>query len=301
MSANVVKTSYWSKLKKKNITKQVNLNKFSGDEDMAREFLENWKKEQIQKEMDILEGKTQPKKSDEEIAEKKEALKNENPEESINTTSGAVIHKTKFHLELPDLREDGGSTVIFGNSKGGKTTILKNLLEMYFNDKNVITILFAQNAHSKTYKNLPKNVIKTNYFDNNLIKGMHRIQKKTENKYAFVIAMDDMIMEKNDPMLLQMLLTLRNSKISTIILLQDLKLLSRAGRHNINNVLFTKQNTDDGIEDVLKLFIGSYPPFGGLKMEQKIRTFREATTDFSFMYFNSLDGILTFHNKLKLI
>ena len=87
MSANSVKTSYWSKLKKKNITKQVNLNKFSGDEDMAREFLENWKKEQIQKEMDILEGKTQPKKSDEEIEEKKEALKNEKPEQSINTTS----------------------------------------------------------------------------------------------------------------------------------------------------------------------------------------------------------------------
>lgn len=300
-----VKTSYWSRIKKKSITKQVNLKKFGGDEKKAREFLEEWKISERKKEDDILNGNTQPKKTDEEIQDKKDDLEKEKesaPEgDKVLTTSGITLHKTKFVLDLPDLKEDGGSTVLFGNSKGGKTTIMKNLIKDYYSEKNLITILFAQNAHAKVYKNIPKNVIKTDYFDSELIHALHRIQRKTNNKYGFVILMDDMIMEKNDPMLLQMLLTLRNSKISTVILLQDLKLLSRAGRHNINNVIFTKQNTDDGVIDILKLFIGSYPPFNGLNMEEKTMLFREATTDFSFIYFNALDGILSFHNKLPLL
>jgi hypothetical protein len=299
--SKVIKTSYWSRIKKKSITKQVNTKKFGGDEVKAREFLENWKIQERQKEEETMAGNNQPKKTEEEIEVKKEELNNEVPESSVSASTGVTIHKTKFNLDIPVLTEDGGSTVLFGNSKGGKTTILKNLVSRYYDNKNVITILFAQNAHAKIYKSLPKSVIKTDYFDPELIHAMHRIQRKTNNKYAFVILMDDMIMEKNDPMLMQMLLTLRNSKISTVILLQDLKLMSRAGRHNINNIIFTKQNTDDGITDVLKLFIGSYPPFNGLNMEEKIRTFREATTDYSFIYFNALDGILSFHNKLPLI
>ena len=308
MSNNkVVKTSIWSRIKKKSVTKQVNINKFGGDESKAKEFLSKWKEEFKQNETNILNGNNnKTTKTEEELEQKKDELDKEKEalpdSDKIELSSDIVIHKTKFHLNLPDLSEDGGSTVLFGNSKGGKTTILKNIIEMYYKGKDVITFLFAQNAHAKVYKNIPKNVIKTNYFDPDLVHAMQRIQRKTKNKYAFVILMDDLIMEKNDPMLLQMLLTLRNSKISTVILLQDLKLMSRSGRHNINNIIFTKQNTDDGITDVLKLFIGSYPPFNqSQNFEHKIQIFREATTDFSFVYFDALEGGISFHSKLPLI
>ena len=45
---NSIRVFYWDKIKKKNIYKQAALKKFEGDEQKAREYLENWKKEQLE-------------------------------------------------------------------------------------------------------------------------------------------------------------------------------------------------------------------------------------------------------------
>ena len=81
--------------------------------------------------------------------------------------------------------------------------------------------------------------------------------------------------------------------------LQDVKLMSRSGRHNGNNFLFLRQNTQDAIEDVLNLYLNSYEPFTSLPNKlEKINMYRKLVENRSFIYLNALDDEITFHNKI---
>ena len=144
-----------------------------------------------------------------------------------------------------------------------------------------------------------KNVITTDFFDGDIIKDIAKIQRKTSNKYRFVVVLDDVVDSKNSPQILKMIMIYRNLNISTVMNLQDVKLMSRSGRHNGNNFMFLRQNTQDAIEDVLTLYLNSYPPFIGLQSKtDKINMYRKLTEERGFIYLNALDDEITFHNKI---
>lgn len=290
---------YWSKTKKKNIHKSVALKKFGGDKEKAMKFLNEWKEEQIKKEQT---SKPEDKITPTTINEKKQ------PESAILETVKVPeviaedkkpmpeIPFTKFELESPDLKKDAFSTVIYGSSKAGKTTQAMEIIDKYFGESFVIVLVFSPNIHSPVYKPLKGDkYIKLDRWDDQIIRDIHKIQKKTKNKYTFLIVIDDCILEKLSPQILQLLLVLRNSKINTLLNLQSVTLLSRNGRNNGNNFIFKHFNNDEVIEDAMKYFLGSYEPFYGLKMEQKIKLYKEAVKDYGFVYLNALDGIVTFH------
>ena len=208
------------------------------------------------------------------------------------------LHFTKFILDMPNLKEDASSTVLFGSSKSGKTWQAMDLLKSYYSGKDIISFVISPNIHSKTYEPIKdKKYIKLDRWDNQLVKDIHKIQKKTKNKYIFLFVIDDCILEKLSPQILQLFLVLRNSKINTILNLQSITLLSRNSRNNGQGFIFRSFNNDEIIEDAMKYFLGSFEPFYGLTMDDKKRLYKQAVKDYGFIYLNSLDGIVSFHKS----
>ena len=221
-----------------------------------------------------------------------------------DATTGAVvampeIDYTEFTLALPDLSETGHTLVLFGASKSGKTTLLKKILKNpeIADDEN-IKILISPNIHARIYQDIDKKIIRMSRWDDRLVRALHKIQKKTKNKFQFTVIVDDCITEKNSKKIMELFLTLRNSKISTIMLLQSTTLLNRNSRFNTNNLIFLKNNNDEANDQNMRFFLGSYQPFKKLKrMEDKIQLYREITNNYGFVYLNALDGEMSFHRN----
>ncbi len=314
-----VRTFYYDKKHKKNRYKQVSLSKFGGDESKAKEFLENWRQSQLRKqnEAEITDVKEELEEEiadvkeelEEEIAEIKEELNRENLKEEIadtvetelnqtvlacdlTTDKSYKIHYVPFRLELSE--QTGTTTAIFGSSKSGKTVQLMKIIKKYYDKPDFITILIAENIHSKSYKDLSKKILRMSYFDETLIKNLHRINKRTKNRYKFCIIFDDIILHKNNSAIMSLILTMRNANFSSVLLFQSVTLLAKTNRQNINNAIFKRQNNNEAIEIVMKDYLGGYEPFYGKSMDDKIRLYREATNDYKFIYLNALSDQISF-------
>lgn len=294
-----LRISYNSKITGKPKFKSTKVHKFGNDEAKAKEFLEKWKKDSIAAEKEFLENKaTEPNDVADDVQPDEPAI--------ITTkehTTLPPINKTKFKLDIGDSSKDGSgcTSVIFGSSKSGKTTLTTYIAEKYYSDKNTIVIVMSPSINAAIYKKIKKmkNVVSSDFFDHDLVRDIAKIQRKTSNKYRFVVVLDDVVDSKNNEQILKMIMVYRNLNISTVMNLQDVKLMSRSGRHNGNNFLFLRQNTQDAIEDVLNLYLNSYPPFTNLsnKMD-KVNMYRKLTENNSIIYLNALDDEITFHNKI---
>jgi hypothetical protein len=213
-------------------------------------------------------------------------------EEPPHNTLPAINYE-QFSLEIPDLDEAGFSTVLFGSSKSGKTTLMKKILQMpELADPDLIKILISPSMQARIYKDIDKRIIRMEKWDDRLVKGIQKVQKKTKNKYKYLLIIDDCILEKNSGKIMECFCTLRNVKVSTLMLLQSTTLLNRNSRFNANNIIFKKMNVDDATEQNMQWFLGSYAPFKGLTMDDKKALYREITNDYGFVNLDALNGTL---------
>ena len=200
--------------------------------------------------------------------------------------------------DLPNLKLDadtGNSIVILASSKGGKTTLLKKIYDKYYLSGKSINILFSVNIHAKIYKDL-KDVIKVNKFDKEsqvTINQMKKINMVSNNKFEYLVMLDDIIDSKYSAVLNNLILTYRNSNFSSIISLQYPYLLSKASRSSINNIFFGSFNTDESIVSVIKSFLASqFVLMGYHTLESQVNLYRELTKDFHFLYYFSRERLL---------
>ena len=311
----VAQAHYWDPDKKKTIWKRHYTipKKYGGDLERLKDDLNEWRNEnliRVKAPEAVLIRKNKPevndlyeiKKDEQELKDPQDTqditeLANQDEPELKDKPLIPTILKTKFELKIPPLSETGASTVLFGASKSGKTTLMKSIIKKFYDNNDCITILIADNSHSNIYHDIGKKIIKTDKFDNELIKGLHRIQKKTNNKCHFCIVLDDMILDKNDPDLLRLILTLRNSKISTLCLLQSPTLLSKNARFNGNNFIFKRTNNAENTTEILEKFLSGYPPFYGLSKADQVNMYRDLTKDYGFIYLDALNDTVTLHNK----
>jgi hypothetical protein len=273
----------------------------------VRAFLNNWKRESKEAEKDILDpplaevpAMGQEMINDIVYGDTKTPLI-EKPSQPIPTPKVKI---TKFDLAVPDFKKkdgNGKSTVLIASSRGGKTTLMNHIILKWFDNKDVITTLMCPSLNAGVYKDIrkAKNIIKTDMYLGQLIKDTTKIQRHCDNKYNFAYFIDDVIDEKGSEELLKAFLTYRNLNISTCINIQDTKLLSRPIRHNANNFLFLRLNTQDAIMDVLDLFLNSYEPFNTTTDKiAKVNMYRELTKDNHFIYLNALEDVITFHKPV---
>lgn len=193
----------------------------------------------------------------------------------------------------------GNSTICFGSSKTGKSTLCMYLYNKYYkkNPSN-IAIMFSPNHHA--LKNVTSNnkvsnkLIRSSKYEPSIIEDMQKIQRRTDNKYDFFVCLDDTIDKKEDKMLKNLVLTYRNSNISSFICLQDCTLLAKSLRNNANNILFFAFRSDECIEDTINRYFRSY-----LKdyktMSEKIKWYRKMTDDHKFIYLNTRTYNISFH------
>lgn len=198
----------------------------------------------------------------------------------------------------------GDSILLIGSSKSGKSTVIMSLFRKYFNKKKYISTLFSVNSHIPIYKN-SGDLIKVNKFvteSEKIIKDMKKINMESEpvNKWRYCILLDDIVEARYSRVLNNLLLTYRNSNFSSIISIQYAKLISKAARCSANNLLFFFQNLQEGIESVLRSFLGAeFSKLGVTKLTDQISLYRLLTRDHAFIYYHPMSGTLR-RIKLKI-
>lgn len=296
----VVRVSYFSKKENKKKWLQTKVERH-GSAEKAKQYLED-KKESLLKLDDPPSDKEEDIESIE--TEKKSRADSgnliERPIESSPHLDQIVqsLKYSDFNLDLDP--ETGGSITIFGSSKSYKTYLLKRIIKQYFSE-DCIVLLCAQNIHAPIYNDLPSTVITMDHYSPLLVKVMTMINKKCKNKYRFLVILDDIIDEKSEHKLEQLYLTLRNSRMSVIVCLQNVQLLKKTSRGNSNIVIFRKFNQDAAIEGyAMKEYLKNFPPFKDLKMDDKITLYRQITNKHDFFVLDVLNNTLILCKELDI-
>ncbi len=206
----------------------------------------------------------------------------------------------KLNLKLD--QGTGNTTYLLGSSKRGKSTLMMHIFRKHYNKKNFITTLFSINSQIPLYKS-KKSLIKINNFGKDAqryIKMEQVANKRCKNKYNWSNLIDDVIDIRDNRLINNMILTYRNSKISSVICLQYSNLLSKQSRSNINNICCFAFNTDEAIEVVIKTFLkGAFNKLGIRGLDEQIEFYRKMTMDHGFIYIHPESGMISFH-KLSL-
>jgi hypothetical protein len=199
-----------------------------------------------------------------------------------------IIPDSEFHLEMPPVETGGCSILMIGSTRSGKSTALKHILDKYF--KKHIGVLFSQSIKANAYKDMNYPLIaKGCAFVPEIIHDMYVINKETQNKYPFLVVIDDHPLVRADKELLKLSTIYRNTGLSSIVCCQNLGMLNPTCRSNINFVLLFKLNNTESIEKTIKCFLRGYLP-QGLNYDQKIKIYQELTDDHHFLMINNLTG-----------
>jgi hypothetical protein len=190
----------------------------------------------------------------------------------------------------------GCSMMMLGSTRSGKTTLLNYIFKTYFKGNDYINTLMSNSLNSDAYDYIKKYCVCSDFFHPEVLLDMYKINHATKNHYKFNVICDDLPSERNQKELMRLLTIYRNSRMTACICIQAPTLLPPVARNNINYVFCGRLNSDFEIERTIKNFIGSYFP-RGLKMEDKIRMYREMTNNHEFFLINNIDG--TFH-RIKL-
>lgn len=204
--------------------------------------------------------------------------------------------RTPFKLKLDP--GTGNTIFILGSSKMGKSTALMKIYDQHYANNKYVSILWTVNPQIKLYKG-HKKLLKAGVWNQNseeIIKQQKKIQSGTNNKYQFLNMFDDVINVRNNQLLDNLILTYRNSDMSSIISLQYSNLMSKCGRANCNNILAFGFNTDESIEVVIKTFLTGYLRKINIKeLGDQINWYKAMTSDHGFIYIKPADGTVSFH------
>jgi molybdopterin-guanine dinucleotide biosynthesis protein len=145
--------------------------------------------------------------------------------------------------------ETGSTFLLLGATKSGKTTFLVNQLNKLEPGAYDLIILFTNSPHAAPLAKLRPdlNVVVVEGYRPEVMTALRQKNVATKNRFRIVQILDDVINAKNDSTLNASLLFWRNSNISSIMLIQDVKMVSRAARGQINHVVMTGWPTPDPI------------------------------------------------------
>jgi energy-coupling factor transporter ATP-binding protein EcfA2 len=199
------------------------------------------------------------------------------------------------HLKLE--ANTGSTVVIYGSSKRGKSTLMMYLYDRLIDSKDYVATLFAGNPHLKMYRD--KRLLIGYGFgpqQSKYIMLQQYINSRTNNRYRFLNMFDDIIDQKYNGIVQKMVLTYRNSNISMIMCLQDLKMLSRQSRANVNHTIFFGNNRVEEDQIVIDEYLKSALDRRGISgVKTQITWFQMATKNHGFVYLNNITGEISCH------
>jgi len=180
---------------------------------------------------------------------------NKNTQGSINEVE---IFKKFGNESIFKTEESAKTTCILGSSFSGKTTLLVTELNKLDPNEYDKIILFTESTNSIPLKKLDPdlNIIILSNFVPKVVKFLKDINEKTKNRFKFLCILDDVI-ELKGKVFTKMILTMRNSGISTIVLLQYVKIITPSTRNSLHDYYITQLRNEDW-EYVLRAFLGSH-------------------------------------------
>lgn len=204
----------------------------------------------------------------------KKEIKEETPDGEIKTIKKITSSKVDLLTDIstsqimnnPDLiknieNKSGNTFLLVGASKSGKTTYLIQLINALNQTyqtiyKKPIIVLFSETMANDggIYNRLPANTVLFDHYEEKVIKTIEKVQKKTNKKYPVIIILDDVVDKKNNQTLSKLFTIYRNLNISSVVLLQRLKMFDKNNRSNVNYVLALKMNTTEAIQDMIDVF-----------------------------------------------
>lgn len=214
----------------------------------------------------------------------------------VNDPMANVIFVTGVDLDID--KGTGSSIVIFGASKRGKTTLMMYLYDKYFTNKKKINTLFSGNPQLKIYDNDPNLIVGYGFNQQSAkyIKLQQYINVKTKNQYEFTDLFDDIIDQKYSKTLNNLVLTYRNSNITSIMCLQYVCMLSKQNRSSVNHTFVFGANSGEDVEVILKLILKPYLVELGLcHYNEMMQFYHEVTRDHGFIYINNIKNTMTCH------
>jgi len=202
-----------------------------------------------------------------------------------------------MEVTLPPFTLDvdtGNTLALFGSSKCGKTTLWTNLYKKVYYNNDYISTLFAGNPQLEEYKEFKK-LISTAGFEKlheQYLEAQHYVNTQTKNKYKFLSIFDDQLELRYSKILNKLLLSWRNSDMSTIICLQAVKILTPASRSNLNNVILMWFNSEEAIAAAMTVYLNAYFRRLRYPKDNWISIYRELTRDYNYIYIHILSETL---------
>jgi ABC-type ATPase with predicted acetyltransferase domain len=284
---------YDSELKKNKFI-GVNKSLFESEEKL-NEYISKMKKEQ--KDKNQITRNNLKKQKYEEFTKNLNNTLEMIPKVIIDSPDKYIPISSTFKLKLDT--KTGNSTAIIGSSKQGKSTLLMKIYDdSYAEDKEFISTLFTINPQIGVYKH-HKNLLISDCFNETsekYIKLEKFINTKTKNKYKFLNMFDDIIDTKYTKLVNELILTYRNSNMSTIISLQYGYLISKMNRANINNIIIFRSNTNEAMQDTINIYLKPYFVKMGFKtFEDQMQIYNYVTNNHGFFYIHPQTDSISFH------
>lgn len=189
-------------------------------------------------------------------------------------------------------RKDTGSQyILLGSSYSGKSTLMMQILkELDMLDKRFIKCIMAGNPTTQAYQE-DKTIPLFDGYKKDVIDSFKIINTSLNNKYRFFVCVDDIISLKTTRQIDNLMLSYRNSDISTLLSLQAPTLIYKNVRDNVTFFAFTKFNTISQIDTVLNLLLGDFEPFASAKNDIIRRDmYRKITDDYNFIIWATIPG-----------
>ncbi len=152
---------------------------------------------------------------------------------------------------------DGGQTFLIGGSSfSGKTFFLVSQLNKLIREEYDLIILMTESKNAKDLGSLRKDlpIVIIEGFRPDIIEKLKKINDGTYNRFRFMVILDDIVDQKNSKTLLKAILTFRNAGISTVVLIQYLKLINRAMRGSFHHVLLTGFRSEEDFGTAMEMF-----------------------------------------------
>jgi hypothetical protein len=202
----------------------------------------------------------------------------------------------RFHNRM--IEERGANMCVFGSSGSGKTTFLIdmiNSLQMKLPD--MITTLFTPSLSAPIYSKLNDNIIVAGDMSDVIINCQRNINKKlgaadsvgSGIKYRFLNITDDIVDQNNSMDQVKAFLTDRNLKISSIVSIQDAKLINKKARGNINFVLLGRFNNREAQRSIIESFLLGFSLFTR-DWEKNYALYDKLTSGHKWLFIDQLEG-----------
>lgn len=204
--------------------------------------------------------------------------------------------------------------MLCGSTKSGKTTLLIKIYEEIKNRFDMM-IIFSVSSHKEIYDSFKKCILIPK-FDEELVNYLYTLNRylaeKNKEMLKILIILDDIVTEKSNKTLLNMVCTMRNSAITTLISVQSPNMINDDNKGNFNFIILKKLNDSQKYNDLIKLYFdgdilqrnGQEIPEELLKTvirkKEFIRKFlREKTSNYNFLCLDILGGHILYENLLE--